>query len=563
MVAFKTQLPRTRESANVYFNRVSLDIIGNPNPCGDGLCCPFFEDEARCPPDCGLGSGGRIECPGAVCTNPFDPTNYSVCSGSAAGLIASEDWALVPNGGCTGGKCEYECNSGYMPSVSGDTCVPVVCSGAAGFANATMCSGDNTGITVPTAWSVVPNGGCTSAKCEYECNPGYYQASSVDCVLAECVGSGFGGATICPGDGVGLTTSVLRTLVSACSFPDGTDPKCQYTCDAPGAVIYGGACCVPGCPIGSCGPGQNDGCGGTIDCPACCGNGSIDGAEECDSPGPNPSGFTCANRGFTGTGGPLMCYSPSSASPCTFDTINCCNAVNGTWGGPYTNDGSVCGQYSACQQRQIGVCSATCGGTCTSGSQYQYVACGTVVGGWSASATSACSVSCGGGTQTENRVCNNPSPACGGECQRWDGSYTTPSNRTDTRTISCNTQECPGPAVYQCPAVSGPCGAAAPCRTGGPNTCGDLQYGSTCYYTCGSCGSPTVSCPLVGHLYSSTPGTPVYLCPGLGCGAAPPCQSGSFGTCQGALGYSSTCTYSCGSCGSGTRSCAFQGYLGP
>ena len=63
MVAFKTQLPRTRESANVYFNRVSLDIIGNPNPCGDGLCCPFFEDEVRCPPDCGLGSGGRIECP--------------------------------------------------------------------------------------------------------------------------------------------------------------------------------------------------------------------------------------------------------------------------------------------------------------------------------------------------------------------------------------------------------------------------------------------------------------------------------------------------------------------
>ena len=56
LIAFKTQLPRMEESANIYFNRAMLGIIGKPNPCGDGLCCSPFEDFARCPPDCD-GSG--------------------------------------------------------------------------------------------------------------------------------------------------------------------------------------------------------------------------------------------------------------------------------------------------------------------------------------------------------------------------------------------------------------------------------------------------------------------------------------------------------------------------
>src|SRR3989338_11047310 len=123
MIAFKTQLPRTRVSANGYFNRATLGIIGDPNPCGDGFCCPPFEDLDRCPPDCDTIVRS---CPDARCTNPFSPANAGVCGGSDMELIASEDWELLPNGGGAGGKCEYHCNAGFMPS--GDTCVPAVCS---------------------------------------------------------------------------------------------------------------------------------------------------------------------------------------------------------------------------------------------------------------------------------------------------------------------------------------------------------------------------------------------------------------------------------------------------
>lgn len=56
LIAFKTQLPRMEASANIYFNRAMLGIIGDPNPCGDGFCCSPFEDSDRCPPDCD-GSG--------------------------------------------------------------------------------------------------------------------------------------------------------------------------------------------------------------------------------------------------------------------------------------------------------------------------------------------------------------------------------------------------------------------------------------------------------------------------------------------------------------------------
>ncbi len=56
-------------------------------------------------------------------------------------------------------------------------------------------------------------------------------------------------------------------------------------------------------------------------------------------------------------------------------------------------------------------------------------------GWWSAwSGLSACSVSCGGGTQSQSRVCNNPAPANG-----WANCV-----GSTTQSLSCNTQICPG-----------------------------------------------------------------------------------------------------------------------
>lgn len=53
LVAFKVSLPKTRASANIFFNRAAIGILGKPNPCGDGVCDPDFEKTAdKCPADC-------------------------------------------------------------------------------------------------------------------------------------------------------------------------------------------------------------------------------------------------------------------------------------------------------------------------------------------------------------------------------------------------------------------------------------------------------------------------------------------------------------------------------
>lgn len=52
LIAFKVSLPTMRVSANTYFNRAVVGIMGNPNPCGDGICNPDFENYDKCPVDC-------------------------------------------------------------------------------------------------------------------------------------------------------------------------------------------------------------------------------------------------------------------------------------------------------------------------------------------------------------------------------------------------------------------------------------------------------------------------------------------------------------------------------
>ena len=52
LIAFRTSLPRMRVSANTYFNRSVIGILGKPNPCGDGVCDPDFENLGKCPVDC-------------------------------------------------------------------------------------------------------------------------------------------------------------------------------------------------------------------------------------------------------------------------------------------------------------------------------------------------------------------------------------------------------------------------------------------------------------------------------------------------------------------------------
>ena len=57
-----------------------------------------------------------------------------------------------------------------------------------------------------------------------------------------------------------------------------------------------------------------------------------------------------------------------------------------------------------------------------------------VNGTWSDWVVGACTKTCGGGSQTNTRTCDNPAPAHGGAA--CDG--------TDKKEVECNTQACPG-----------------------------------------------------------------------------------------------------------------------
>lgn len=74
-------------------------------------------------------------------------------------------------------------------------------------------------------------------------------------------------------------------------------------------------------------------------------------------------------------------------------------------------------------------------------------------GGWTGfTPQGSCSVSCGGGTQTETRSCTNPAPSCGGDS----------CSGATQQQVSCNTQACaptpppPPPPTPTPPPPSGP-----------------------------------------------------------------------------------------------------------
>src|SRR3989344_851771 len=147
--------------------------------------------------------------------------------------------------------------------------------------------------------------------------------------------------------------------------------------------------------------GTNDGCDSQTDCSNCPRtSGACDCNTEC------ASGYTCSGGYCQSSGGGSCSYSVCSSSYTGYRFYG-----SGCTGSCYWQ--GSCGYY------YYQYCSNGCsGGNC--------ITCTPVNGGWSA--WSACSVTCGGGTQT--RTCTNPSPACGG------------ATCSGSTSQSCNTQSC-------------------------------------------------------------------------------------------------------------------------
>lgn len=228
-------------------------------------------------------------------------------------------------------------------------------------------------------------------------------------------------------DAVLQAPTYVQSTVSARVYPGSagiTIPAAPVTSICGNGVIEGSEQCDDGNTTGG------DGCSAVCqnELIAVCGDGNQQGAEQCDD-GNTSNGDGCS-------------------STCFIETVACGNG--------FVESGEACDDGNT---TDAGVCNATCtaftfcgdnvvqspngDGTneiCDDGNDVNgdgcdncLNACTPIDGGWSSwSGWSTCSEICGGGTQTRSRVCNNPSPnACGAAC---------PGSTQESQ--ACNTQPC-------------------------------------------------------------------------------------------------------------------------
>ncbi len=286
-----------------------------PPVCGDGVCngtetcttCPADCGTCVCGPCnptsgkviCGIDNPGTDSCGSCVVTGPLCcsgtvPPNSTLCPGDdQTGLTTQTPITAVVN--CSSAKCEYQCNSGFVPDLTRTTCVlarclpdvpkglpplnssvcptapkPLTdtlitlvanCSGpppACAYScdpgyiqignlctlsqcngtfplHSTLCSAGGSGVFV-----AVDHGQCTMAPCECQCDLGYVEVGNSRCVAAQCTGTHPNNASVCPGDDQGLLADTPITTVATCVS---NAIKCEYACD-PGYVPLGMDRCV-------------------------------------------------------------------------------------------------------------------------------------------------------------------------------------------------------------------------------------------------------------------------------------------------------------------------------
>jgi len=161
------------------------------------------------------------------------PANASIFAGDNTGLTVNTAYTYWATD--TGTRCQYSCNNGF--DWNGSICRPAVCFGPIP-ANTAPFPGDKVGLTADTrrSHSEINN----APKCQFHCNGGYSWNSSA-CVFIPgtpvCTGSVPANASIFDGDDVGLTADTSYNY-----WATDTGTRCQYSCDS--GYAWNGSSCV-------------------------------------------------------------------------------------------------------------------------------------------------------------------------------------------------------------------------------------------------------------------------------------------------------------------------------
>ncbi|XP_076472746.1 uncharacterized protein LOC143302101 isoform X13 [Babylonia areolata] len=377
-------------------------------------------------------------------------------------------------------------------------------------------------------------------------------SDTADCTMAAC--------EVYPENGVDATAVIASIdgnwgswgTYGPCSVTCGTGSKSRTRqCDNPAPVGSGENCTgsasdTADCTMAACGVDGNWGSWGPyMECSVTCGDGIKSRTRQCDNPAPTNGGSPCSGSSTDNT----EC---TAGSPCP---------VDGNWGswGPYGPCSVTCGEGTKSRTRQCDNPAPQHGGDTCYGPGTDIVQCNTAAcpidGNWGSwGPYEPCSVTCGEGSKSRTRQCDNPAPQHGGNTCYGPG----------TDSVQCNTAACPIDGNWGSWGPYGPCsvtcGEGSKSRTRQCDNPAPQNGGNTCSGPGANIAQCNVAaCPIDGNWGSWGPYGPCSVTCGEGtksrtrqCDNPAPQHGGSM--CFGSAAHDTPCTMPmCSSCSGDVR----------
>lgn len=410
-----------------------VDLNSDEANCGQcGSACPFSQvcNNGSCQTQC---APGETVCNGQCINNQTDPNHCGGCN------VACRSGEVCNNGTCEAGN---SCIPGAPCNADSNGCTQDICDSSGTCVVGTPVSCDD-GLSC-TQDSCVSTGNNTYT-CDFQL-VGSNTICSGQCVDTNSDPSNCGGCNVACSAGQSCNNGVCQTNQGS---------SCQSSADCGGGPCVDGVCCSSACnstceactqsktglPNGTCAPvvahtDPDNECGPSASCSGAGSCALVDGSV-CFS------GLDClsgsCNNNVCSPGG-VDCGGASLTQSCTVDGSSC----SGTQSRTCTND--QLSAWGACISDDPNCAPVDC-----------------QVSNWSA--WSACSATCGGGTQTRTRTVL---------VQPENGGQSCPAL---SETQACNTQNCSN--------VGNACQTSADCG-GGPCVDG-ICCSSACNVSCEAC----------------------------------------------------------------------------